>query len=148
MLRDGENTYPDATDVSDKNALRRVQVLSGADRRDSGLRADLQRVPKARSTMIHDVIVGQAKDINATGLDTVDAGALFTESRPRFRNRRGILDERAFQICDDEVRLLKLREEIIEQSFGITLLEIRQVPSNRADISANQDRGHLRIGER
>jgi hypothetical protein len=55
--------------------------------------------------VVHDVIVCQTENVDARGLDAVDAIVGRAEYRSRFGNGRSLLDERAFQIGNDQVRV-------------------------------------------
>jgi len=73
--------------------------------------------------------------------DPVDARALGSKDRARLLYRRLPPHERTLQVCHDQVRPLEFFKEIAEESFRVPPNEETGIPSNRTDVTTNENGG-------
>jgi hypothetical protein len=88
------------------------------------------------------MVIGQAKHVNTGLFDPVDARRGFAEIRAGLEDGRLLLDQWAFQIRDGEVSLLKLAEQVMEETFGVAAQKVRPIAFDGADIRAEEEEGH------
>jgi hypothetical protein len=92
--------------------------------------------------VVEDMVVRQTERIDARVLNGVDAGSGFAKNWTGFEDGGWALDEWAFQIGNDHVGLLELREEIIEEAAGIALFEVRTIALDGTKVCADEESGH------
>jgi len=143
MFGNGKDTHPDFAKLPNENPSRLRKTSPRADRGDSRCRTNFQCIPKTRRSMVHDVIVCQAENANARLLDAIDARVRFTEGGPRLCNRRRLFDERTFQVCDGQIRVFELHPQVVEKTFGIASLEIREVATDGTNVRSYENSRHV-----
>ena len=74
--------------------------------------------------MVQNVVICQTEYVNASRLYAIYASIGFTESRSCFENGSWFLNQRTFQICNTQIRMLKFDEQIVEQVPGVAFLKI------------------------
>lgn len=104
-----QNSDPHGSDLPDQDPAGGRKVFTGANRGHAGTLAYGQRVREAQRTVIENVIVCQAQNIDARGRDPVQALDRLTERRPCLPYWRRLFDQRAFEVRHDQVRPLELR---------------------------------------
>src|ERR1035437_5058913 len=148
MLGDGENANLEATQVSDEDATGGVEVWAGADGSDAGLGTDRKGILKAGGAVVEDMVIGQVKNSDASLLDGVNASAGFAEDRAGLGDRRALVNEGTFEVCNGHVSLLKLGKQIIKEGARIAFFKVRPIGSDGAEIGADDNGRHWANGWR
>jgi hypothetical protein len=144
VLSDGQDTDPNPGDLAEQNPPGCFKVLPSANGGDACLRAHLQRMVHPSGPVIQDMVIRQTERIDARVLNAVDAGRGFAEDRTGFEDGGWALNERAFQVGNDQVGLLELREEIIEEAASVALFEERPIVPDRTKVCADEESGHMK----
>jgi len=53
-----------------------------------------------------------------------------------------VFDQRTFQVRDDEIRLLEFGQQVMEETPGIAILEVRAIAFNGAEVRTDKEGGH------
>jgi hypothetical protein len=86
--------------------------------------------------------------MDARLLDPVDTSIRFTKNRAGFANGALPFNQGALQIRDHEVGLVKFVEQVVEETFGIALLEVGPIALDGADVRADEEGGHTKAESR
>lgn len=143
MLRDSQQADPDTPNLPYQDLPRCFQVLARADYGYPGAGANFEGVLKSGGSMIHDMVVRQVNDLDASLPDPINAGTRGAKNRPCFQSGCGFLNQRAFQICQRQIGLLKFHQQIVEETLSIAGFEKRLISLNRTEIRANDYGYHM-----
>ena len=139
MFRTGVHTDFPFSLLDYKSLLRFPQILTAAHIRNSLPFQFGNRGLKSYHTLIHDVVVGQRKQINSQRFESRTGRNRCNQIRSRLVNGRGIICQRDFQIKNTVRGVFQFRQKSFpNQCFYITRREQFLIAFCRHDIRTNE----------